>query len=195
MHSVNDMDTVVGLTSLVLLLSVLCALVAVWVPKLIASALWLAGTSASLAVILFLLDAPYVAVIELSVGAGLVAVLFVLAVTTVGDEGLRARSRVPTWLAGGLAVLCTGLLGWLLLPNLELTNPSNPEPTRFMQAFWQQRALDVFGQLVLLFVAALGVVVLLGPAAKAPTEFKTEPSAETRGGARGHARHRAEVHA
>src|SRR5450759_1070285 len=94
MPSVNDMDTVVGLTSLVLLLSVLCALVAVWVPKLIASALWLAGTSASLAVILFLLDAPYVAVIELSAGAGLVAVLFVLAVTTVGDKGLRARSRV-----------------------------------------------------------------------------------------------------
>src|SRR5579859_905109 len=64
------MDTAVDVTSLVPLLCVLCALVAVRARRLIAAALWLAGTSAGLALTLYLLDAPYAAVIELSVGAG-----------------------------------------------------------------------------------------------------------------------------
>jgi len=163
------MDSAVGLTSLVPLLGVLCALVAVRARRLIVAALWLAGTSACLALTLYLLDAPYAAVIELSVGAGLVAVLFVLAVTTVGDSGAFARPQIPGWLAGTLALLCIGILGWLLQPNLELSPAGNSERLSFAQTFWDQRALDVIGQLVLLFVAALGVRVLLGQAARPPT--------------------------
>jgi NADH:ubiquinone oxidoreductase subunit 6 (subunit J) len=174
------MDTAVGLTGLVPLLCVLCALVAVRAPGLIAAALWLAGTSACLALTLYLLDAPYAAVIELSVGAGLVAVLFVLAVTTVGDSGSFARPQIPGWLAGALAMLCIGILGWLLQPNLQSSPTGNSGQVSFARIFWEQRALDVIGQLVLLFVAALGVRVLLGQAARPPTASLTDAAVERR---------------
>lgn len=174
------MDTSVGLSSLVPLLCVLCALVAVRAPKLIAAALWLAGTSACLALTLYLLDAAYAAVIELSVGAGLVAVLFVLAVTTVGNSGSFVRPQIPGWVAGALAMLCIGILGWLLQPNLDLSPTANSEQLSFARTFWEQRALDVIGQLVLLFVAALGVRVLLGQAACPPTASMTDAAVETR---------------
>lgn len=67
--------------------------------RLIASGLWLAGSSALLATALYFLEAPYVAVIDLSVGAGLVAVLFGFAVMTAGDDGMRAAPGVSRWLA------------------------------------------------------------------------------------------------
>ena len=51
------MDPRSSLASLVPVLCVLCALVAVRAPRLIAAALWLAGTSACLALTLYLLDA------------------------------------------------------------------------------------------------------------------------------------------
>jgi len=175
------MDTAIGMTGLVLLGCVLCAMVAVLSPRLIAAALWLAGTSACLALSLYLLDAQYAAVIELSVGAGLVAVLFVLALTTVGDQGVRARANVPRWLAAALVVLCIGVFGWMLQPNLEVSSTRSLEPLSFAQAFWQERALDVIGQLGLLFVAALGVRVLLGPVAATPAESSREGSLEAPG--------------
>jgi len=54
---------------------------------LIASALWLAGVSALVSIMCYLLGAYAVAVIELSVGAGLVTVLFVFAISIAGEEG------------------------------------------------------------------------------------------------------------
>ena len=158
------------------MLCAVCALLAVRAPRLTGSALWLAGSSALLALTLYLLDAPYAAVIELSVGAGLVAVLFVLAVTS-HAERLTRRPVIPYWLAIGLALLCAGLVGWYLLPNVWLATAAPPEPATFGQVFWQDRALDVVGQMTLLFVAALGVVVLLRPPVRA-AETRIEPPVE-----------------
>ena len=52
-----------------------CAFMAFRAKQLIVSALWLAGCSAILSILMYLLGAFVVAVIELSVGAGLVTVL------------------------------------------------------------------------------------------------------------------------
>ena len=52
-------------TGLALVASVLCPAAAMRASPLIASALWLAGSSALLATALYFLEAPYVAVIEL----------------------------------------------------------------------------------------------------------------------------------
>jgi NADH:ubiquinone oxidoreductase subunit 6 (subunit J) len=98
-------------TGLGLVASVSCAAAAMRASRLITSGLWLAGTSAFLASALYLLDAPYVAAIELSVGAGLVAVLFAFTITTAGDHTKRAAPGVPRWLATGLTVLALTLLG------------------------------------------------------------------------------------
>src|SRR5512138_2609890 len=76
-----------------------CVLQAVRAQRLLHSALWLAGTSALVALEMYLLGAPEVAVIELSVGAGLVTVLFVFAINIAGEEAMSALPIVPRPLA------------------------------------------------------------------------------------------------
>ncbi len=72
-----------------------CAVAAVTSKRMLISAIWLALASALVALDMYLLGAPFIAVIELSVGAGLVTVLFVFAINLTGDEALPvANSRV-----------------------------------------------------------------------------------------------------
>ena len=75
------------------------AVMALRAPKLISSALWLAGSSALVAILTYLLGAPEIAVIELSVGAGLVTVLFVFAINVAGDETISVQALIPKPLA------------------------------------------------------------------------------------------------
>ena len=88
--------------------------------RLLASALWLAGVSALLSILFYRLGAPQVAVIELSVGAGLVTVLFVFAISVAGDEGLGAQPLVGGPVALVLALVAVVLLASLVLPAPEL---------------------------------------------------------------------------
>ena len=157
------MDMTSLATGLVLVASVLCAAAAMRANRLIASGLCLASTSALLAIALYWLDAPYVAVIELSVGAGLVAVLFVFSITTAGDDRMRSSPGAPRWLAAGLMALALTMLGLAIFPSVQ--PPAASTDGTFAQVFWQQRGLDVLGQVVLLFVgvssAVLGALMAL----------------------------------
>lgn len=139
--------------------AILCALQAIRAARLLVAALWLAGTSALLAVILSISGAHEVAVIELSIGAGLVTVLFVFAIGVAGEDAMGAPALLPRWLAAGLIVLAVLLLGWQALPPLGLRAPG-AEPS-FGTVLWQQRGLDVLVQVVLIFAGVLGVLGLL----------------------------------
>ena len=76
----------------VLVLIMLCgALVAVLTKSLIQSAVALGLGSAALAALLFILNAPYAGGFELSVGAGLISVLFIVAISL--TESLERRRR------------------------------------------------------------------------------------------------------
>ena len=90
-------------------------------PHLLTAALWLAGVSVLLAVFFYRLGAIQVAVVELSVGAGLVTVMFVFAISMAGEEFTPAWANVPRSLAIILVVMIVVLLGMLALP---LTVPS-----------------------------------------------------------------------
>src|SRR5512146_1853807 len=83
---------------------------------LLTSALWLAGASALTAILLFMYGAQLVAVIELSVGAGLVTVLFVFAINIAGDDAINARPVPPMPWVVGLTLLFVLLLGWFVWP-------------------------------------------------------------------------------
>ena len=76
---------------LILVGMLLCAAMAIRAQKLLISALWLAGSSALVALWIYILGAPEIAVIELSVGAGLVTVLFVFAINIAGEGGVSPR--------------------------------------------------------------------------------------------------------
>ncbi|MCC6805307.1 MAG: hypothetical protein IT319_20675 [Anaerolineae bacterium] len=144
---------------IVLIVLLFCAAQAVRAARLMIAALWLAGVSALVAILLYGAGAYEVAVIELSVGAGLVTVLFVFAISLAGDEPLPARSVVPKAVALALVFGVAALLLAFAQPP-ALTGDTPPEAT-FAQVFWNTRSADVLAQVVLIFAGALSVLGLL----------------------------------
>jgi len=69
------------------------AAVAVLTENLIRAAVALSIGSAALATLLFLLGVPYAGGFELSVGAGLISILFIIAISL--TESMGARRREP----------------------------------------------------------------------------------------------------
>jgi uncharacterized MnhB-related membrane protein len=140
--------------------TLLCALQAVRSPRLLMSALWLASASALTALLMYRLGAPEVAVIELSVGAGLVTVLFVFAINIAGEEPPELHSLVPKPIAWAAALGAVALGAWMAIPGLR--EPAGAvQSTPFATVLWERRTLDVLLQVVLIVGGVLGVLGLL----------------------------------
>lgn len=75
--------------NLLLVLMVVGILLAVFLKDVLYSALALGGASLILAVLFFKMQSPYAGVFELSVGAGMVTILFVAAISLISgaEEG------------------------------------------------------------------------------------------------------------
>ena len=136
--------------------AVVCAAQAIRATRLLESALWLAGVSALVSVVLYHLGAKQVAVIELSVGAGLVTVLFVFAISIAGDDAMGVVSPVPWPLVIALLGVFVVLLVAMILP-VDTTDAAVEFPLETV--LWGDRAIDVLLQIVLIFS---GVLCLLG---------------------------------
>ncbi len=149
------------INALVAAIMILCAIQAIRVKRLLLSALWLAGCSAMVALMLYLLGAPEIAVIELSVGAGLVTVLFVFAINIIGDENSIFEPGIPTLVAWALIILSIGILAYLNLPLLGVEVPTFASIPMASTTIWDDRALDVILQIVLIFTGVLGVIGLI----------------------------------
>ena len=136
-----------------------CAYRAMISKHLLPSALYLACVSALSTVILYMLGAYEVAVIELSVGAGLVTVLLVYALSVVGEDSFDPASIIPKPLAFLLVAAIAVLIGWMAYPLISL--PATNEDVLLADVLWKQRALDVWVQVALIFSGVLGVLGLL----------------------------------
>jgi uncharacterized MnhB-related membrane protein len=138
-----------------------CALQAVRGTRLLIAALWLAGASALAALVMYRLGAPELAVIELSVGAGLVTVLFVFAINIAGEEPpVSLRSLVPAPLAWAAALAAVALGAWFALPHLR-PEAALVQTERFATVLWERRGLDTLLQVVLIVGGVLAVLGLL----------------------------------
>ena len=156
------MDTLMGDAAIYLILvvaMVLCAYRAMAEARILSSTIYLAFVSACVAMMLYLLGAYQVAVIELSVGAGLVTVLLIYAISVVGDDAFDPGSVIPRPVAVGLTLLTAVMLG-----HMAYSLPAKGLTGRFpalVTALWQQRVLDVWIQMVLIFAGVLGILGLL----------------------------------
>jgi NADH:ubiquinone oxidoreductase subunit 6 (subunit J) len=162
------------------LIMLACAFMAFRAKQLIVSALWLAGCSAILSILMYLLGAYWVAVIELSVGAGLVTVLFVFAISIAGDETVEFKSVIPRPIALIISLVSIVLLGFMTISSL-VSLPAMAE-LPFSDVLWQQRGLDMLVQSGLLFAAVLGMLGLLAEAKVPAKEKKTAPAKEPQTG-------------
>ena len=184
--------------------ALICGWQAIRSPRLLAAAVWLAGVSVLVAIGLYHVGAHETAVIELSVGAGLVTVLFVFAIVMAGEDAMAAPAVVPRWLAWALAVAGVALLAWLTLPlggsttagftaegaggaevsplssalsafSAVSSDAATTSESTFAVVLWQERALDMLVQIGLIFAAVLGVLGLLAePATAARLESRSD---------------------
>ena len=157
---------------LLLLLAGLCAGMAVRTRPLHA-ALWLAALSAVVAILFYRLGAPELAVVELSVGAGLITVLLAFAISMAEDEAMPA-ALVPRPFAWLLVVVAGGALLWLLLPALPAVRQVATDAP-FIVQIWDNRALDLALQIVVVLTGVMGVLSLLGE-----TRAPESPAVEAR---------------
>lgn len=145
---------------LIAALTLVCTVLAIRAARLLVSAIWLAATSALVALEMYLLGAPEIAVIELSVGAGLVTILFVFAINLTGEEILDVRRMIPRPLAAMLLVIAALILLYLLLPEIDQISAGLMRGT-FREIFWEDRELDTVLQILMIFSGVLGVLGLL----------------------------------
>jgi uncharacterized MnhB-related membrane protein len=141
--------------------------------RILSSTIYLACVSALVSVVLYLLGATQVAVMELSVGAGLVTVLLVYAVSVVGDDALDPASVIPKPLAFGLVALVVFGVGWMVYPSIQTAKVTGP--IDLASVLWQSRVLDVWIQIVLIFSGVMGVLGLLSERAPAPKNKEAHP--------------------
>ncbi len=140
---------------------IFCAVLAIRSSHLLQSAIWLAGSSAFTAILLYLMGAPQIAVIELSVGAGLVTVLFVFAINITGEDASTVLPSIPRPVAWAAVVLAIAAFAWMVLPGQQ---PALTEagPAVFTSVLWKDRAVDMVLQVALIFAGVLGILTLLG---------------------------------
>jgi uncharacterized MnhB-related membrane protein len=138
---------------------ILCAILAVTASRLLSSAIWLAGVSALSAILFYMLGAREVAVIELSIGVGLVTVLFVFAISIAGDEAMSAKPLVPRILGSVLVLSIVLLLGWMTVPGFISAPPFSELSST--DILWQVRGLDLIVQVTLIFAGVVSVLGLL----------------------------------
>ncbi len=142
-----------------LLGAVFCAYRAIVARRILSATIYLACISALVSATLYLLGAAQVAVMELSVGAGLVTVLLVYAVSVVGDDALDPASVISKPLAFVVVGLVTGILAWMVFPAVQRTVSTGP--VDLVNVLWEDRVLDVWIQVALIFSGVMGVLGLL----------------------------------
>lgn len=141
--------------------------------RLLVAVLWLTLSSALIATILYRTGAPEIAAMELSVGAGLVTVMFVFSIAIAGEDAMGAQTLIPPALAWLLIVGAAVLFAVPILP-VETVETAVSEPT-FAAMLWEERALDVLVQIGLIFAGVLGILGLLTePAVERKKETVTQ---------------------
>jgi len=140
-------------------------LATVMLRQLVKAAIALAFTSVVLCILMFKLAAPWAAVFELSVCAGLITVVFISAISLVKpatDEERTAhmRFKVRRYFLLPLVLLVVGCgLSYVTIQPLPMV--AGAEVITDMRALlWGPRALDLLGQILVLLAGVWGVVIL-----------------------------------
>jgi NADH-quinone oxidoreductase subunit J len=147
-------------------LLVLFALFTVMIKNLLKAVISLAAASASLTIIMFMLNAPLAAVFELSVCAGLITVIFISVISltkplTPEEEILEVRKRINRYIYLPVIVIIVALLFLFIKPGLNFSINSSPtNDINVQDVIWNKRPLDILGQIIIILAGVLGVVIL-----------------------------------
>jgi NADH-quinone oxidoreductase subunit J len=151
--------------TVVLVLMVLAALWASLTTLLLRATIALALTSAMLAVVMYSLGAKIAAVLELSVCAGLISVVFVSVISLTQrkpfkDYVTRRMSRMRRFWLLPLVLVAIGVALSFVHTPVQLAIPVPGGDGDVQTVMWSLRQLDLFGQILILLAGVFGVLVL-----------------------------------
>lgn len=159
--------------NLMLALVAVFALAAVLARNLLHSAIMLALSSVAVSLVLFDFGAPWAAVFELSVCAGLITVLFVGAVSVIRHEEEFLKEDRTRFLAvlpvTAIAAIAAWFYGMPFFEGLQDWAKFSPERHAIGTVIWGHRRFDLVGQIAIL-AAGVFVIKALFPAKKAVTK-------------------------
>src|SRR5919202_4469042 len=87
----------VAIFAITALISILCAIAMILSPNAVHSALWLVLNFSAVAVLYLLLQAPFLAMIQITVYAGAIMVLFLFVIMLLGAEKGQEERDALTW--------------------------------------------------------------------------------------------------
>ena len=153
------------LMTILLVLLVLAALWASMTTLLLRATIALALASAMLAVVMYSLGATIAAVLELSVCAGLISVVFVSVISLTQrkpfkDYVVRRMSRLARFWPLPLVLIGAGVgLSFVHTP-VQIAMPLPGTGGDVRTVLWNVRQLDLFGQILIILAGVIGVLVL-----------------------------------
>jgi NADH-quinone oxidoreductase subunit J len=146
---------------------VLFAFISVFIRSLVKAAIALGIASAILTVIMFLLKAPLAAVFELSVCAGLITVVFISAISLTKPRSREeikelTKYRFKRFISLPFILIAASIVLYILWKRLDIdwaiTNMISSLTVQ--QILWDYRQVDILGQVIIIFVGAVGILVL-----------------------------------
>lgn len=154
--------------SITALISIGAAVAMVLSHNAVHSALWLVLNFFGVAVLYLLLNAPFLAMVQITVYAGAIMVLFLFVIMLLGSEkGQEEVNGLPrqTPVALVLSLVLLGIAGYALfggaaLPAPVTTGPEIGSPTEVARSLFTDYLLPFEITSVLLLVALIGAVVL-----------------------------------
>jgi NADH-quinone oxidoreductase subunit J len=153
--------------SILVFLFIIPAILAAVCRDLLRSVIALLFCSLGLTLLLFNLNAPLAGVFELSVGAGLISVLFINAISLTrplsAEENItRRKDHYRRFLGLPFIIIIIAALLWFNQQQIfgKLIFQKTAENATIGQILWGFRGLDLIGQIVILLVGVYGIVVL-----------------------------------
>lgn len=143
------------------------AVIAAFAMDLLRAALALLVSSLGLALIMFNLGAPLAGSFELSVGAGLITVLFVNAIslTRLISEEERLERAKDHYRRFAILPLLAITIGLFMYRHQDfwasgLSFVKHAETQTVGEILWHSRGLDLIGQIIIILVGVYGVAIL-----------------------------------
>lgn len=164
----NLNDSNLAIFIVLLLGMIVFAVLAVMIRNLLKAAIALAITSAVLSAVMFMMKSPLAAVFELSVCAGLITVVFISAISmtkpsTDEEMVVKRKERIRRFIYLPIAVTVVFIAAlWLAWPNIDLSQfiKETASTLSVQEVLWNNRQIDVLGQIVMILAGVFGVVVL-----------------------------------
>jgi len=148
-------------------LTLISGVMAVMLRSMTKSAIALAFASAMLGVMMYELGSVWAALFEISVCSGLVTVIFVSAISLsnvdkkdiekVYEDKKRMVFLPAVLILAGVALVVIAISTGVSLPS---ANPAAKAVDNFREILWNNRQVDIWGQIIVMLTGSVAVVVL-----------------------------------